>query len=84
MELHSVTAGKGNGLLRLAYALGVPRKNAFAVGDGSNDVDMIKAAALGFVPSNGDPLALAAAGRVVRSNDEGAVANVIEVLDGMF
>ena len=84
VELHSRTSGKGNGLLRLADCLGVPRKNAFAVGDGSNDVDMLKAAALGFVPANGDPLALAAADRVVRSNDEGAVANVIEVLDGMF
>ena len=84
VELHSLTAGKGSGLLRLADALGVPREHAFAVGDGSNDVDMIEAAALGFVPSNGDPLALAAADRVVRTNDEGAVAHVIELLDGMF
>ena len=84
VELHSVTAGKGSGLLRLADSLGVPRQNAFAVGDGSNDVDMLRAAAIGFVPANGEPLALAAADRVVRSNDEGAVAHVIELLDGMF
>ena len=84
IELHSATAGKGSGLLRLADCLGVPRQNAFAVGDGSNDVDMLKAAAVGFVPANGEPLALAAADRIVRSNDEGAVADVIEVLDGFF
>ena len=84
IELHSRKAGKGNGLLRLAEALGVPRENAFAVGDGSNDVDMLQAAAMGFVPANGEPLALAAADRVVRSNDEGAVANVIELLDELF
>lgn len=84
IELHSATAGKGSGLLRLADCLGVPRKNAFAVGDGSNDVDMIEAASLGFVPANGDPLALAVADRIVRTNDDGAVAHVIEVLDGMF
>ena len=84
IELHSRQAGKGNGLLRLADALGVPREHAFAVGDGSNDVDMLQAAAVGFVPANGEPLALAAADRVVRGNDEGAVANVIELLDALF
>ena len=84
VELHSATAGKGSGLLRLADHLGVPRKNAFAVGDGSNDVDMLQAAAIGFVPCNGDALALNAADRVVRSNDEGAVAHVIEMLDELF
>lgn len=84
VELLSATAGKGSGLLRLADALGVPRRNVFAVGDGSNDVDMIQAAAVGFVPANGDPLALAVADRVVRGNDDGAVAHVIEILDGMF
>ena len=84
VELHSRTAGKGCGLLRLADILGVPRAHAFAVGDGSNDVDMLEAAALGFVPAGGDPLALAVADRVVRSNDEGAVAHVIALLDEMF
>ena len=84
VELHSATAGKGAGLLRLADCLGVPRENAFAVGDGSNDADMLRTAAIGFVPAGGEPLALAAADRMVRSNDEGAVANVIEILDGMF
>ena len=84
IELHSATAGKGSGLLRLADHLGVPRQNAFAVGDGSNDVDMLRAASIGFVPKNGEPLALAVADRVVRSNDEDAVAHVIEILDGMF
>ena len=84
VELHSATAGKGAGLLRLADCLGVPRKNAFAVGDGSNDVDMLRAAAAGFVPANGEPLALAVADRVVRTNDDGAVAHVIEILDEMF
>ena len=84
IELLSRTSGKGAGLLRLADSLGVPHANAFAVGDGSNDVDMLRDAALGFVPANGEPLALAAADRVVRSNDEGAVAHVIEILDGLF
>ena len=69
---------------RLADSLGVAHADAYAVGDGSNDVDMLRDAALGFVPVNGEPLALAAADRIVRSNDEGAVAHVIELLDSMY
>ena len=84
IELLSVTAGKGRGLHRLADMLNIPRERAFAAGDGSNDVDMLRCAAEGFVPENGDPLALAAAGTVVRSCDDGAVAHVIEMLDSRF
>lgn len=84
IELLSRTSGKGAGLLRLADSLGVAHTDAYAVGDGANDVDMLRDAALGFVPVSGEALALAAADRIVRSNDEGAVAHVIEILDGMY
>lgn len=75
---------KGTGLYRLADYLGVPRERAFAVGDGYNDVDMLRAAKYGFVPANGSPEALAAADFVVRSNNDGAVANVIELLETLL
>ena len=75
---------KGTGLLRLADSLGIPHDRAFAVGDGFNDVEMLTAAQIGFVPCNGSKEALAVADRVVRSNDEGAVAHVIEILDEIF
>lgn len=84
VELCSMTSGKGSGLLRLAAALGVDQKDVYSVGDGANDVDMHRAAAHAFVPANGDSFALAAAGTVVRTSNEGAVAHVIEILDEKY
>ncbi len=75
---------KGTGLLRLADSLNIPYNRVFAVGDGFNDVEMLVAAEIGFVPCNGSREALDVADRVVRSNDDGAVAHVIEILDKMF
>ena len=75
---------KGTALLRLADAMGIGREHVYAVGDGYNDVEMLRAARLGFAPANGDSLALAAADRVVRSAEQGAVAHVIELLGGIY
>lgn len=75
---------KGSGLLKLSDVLGVPRSRVYAIGDGYNDVDMLRAAAGAFVPENGSAEALAEASRVVRSNNEGAVAHAIEILDSIY
>ena len=75
---------KGTALLRLADAMGIGREHVYAVGDGYNDVEMLRAARLGFAPANGDGAALAAADRVVRSAEQGAVAHVIELLGGIY
>lgn len=75
---------KGTGLLRLADSLDIPHSNVFAVGDGFNDREMLIAANIGFVPCNGSQEALAVADKIVRSNDDGAVAHVIEILDEIF
>lgn len=81
VEILKKGANKGSGLLRLADSLHIPHDRVFAVGDGYNDVDMLKVAKIGFVPENGSNEALAAADYVVRSNNDGAVAHVIEILD---
>lgn len=84
IEIMKNGVDKGSGLLKLADSLGVPHDRVFAVGDGFNDREMLIAAKIGFVPCNGSAEALAVADRVVRSNDDGAVAHVIEILDEMF
>lgn len=84
VELVSKTSGKGAGLLKLADVLGISKENVFSVGDGANDVDMHRVSACAFVPSNGDRRALLSADRIVRSNDCGAVAHVIEYLDSVY
>ena len=69
---------------KLADSLSIPHNRVYAVGDGYNDIEMLVAAECGFVPCTGSSEALAVAGRVVRSNDEGAVAHVIEILDEFY
>lgn len=84
IEVMNAGVDKGTGLLRLADALSIPHSRVYAVGDGYNDVEMLVAAECGFVPCNGSKEALAVAGQIVRSNDEGAVAHVIEILDEIY
>lgn len=84
IEIMKPGVDKGSGLLKLADSLGIDHSKVFAVGDGFNDKEMLVAAAMGFVPCNGSEEALAVADRVVRSNNDGAVAHVIEILDEMF
>ena len=75
---------KGTGLLKLADLLGVPHTQVYAAGDGYNDVDMLRAAAAAFVPCSGSAEALSAATHVVRSNNDGAIAHAIEILDTIY
>lgn len=84
IELLKKGTDKGSGLLKLANYLGVSHKDVYAVGDGYNDIEMLDAAAAGFVPENGSQEALEHATHIVRSNNNGAVANVIEILDKIY
>ncbi len=84
IEILAKGVDKGSGLLKLAKCLNVVPKDAYAVGDGLNDMEMIVAASKGFVPENGNKDVLKAADYVVRSNNDGAIANVIEILDKIY
>ncbi len=84
IEVLAKGVDKGSGLLKMADCLGVSPENAYAVGDGLNDMEMIIAASKGFVPENGNKDVLNVADFVVRSNNEGAIANVIEILDKIY
>ena len=75
---------KGTALLQLADALEIRHEDVYAVGDGYNDVEMLQAAAKGFVPANGDSFATACADYIVRSNEEDAVAHVVEILTELY
>ena len=81
IEIISTQTDKGTGLLSLAEALSIDRKKVFAVGDGANDVAMLQAASVGFVPENGDDYAKKAGDVIVKSNDEFAVADAINKIE---
>lgn len=79
LEVLPLHASKGDGVQRLLSSLGVPRERAAAVGDGENDVGMLRAVGLGLAMANAVPVARAAAVHVLRgSNDSDGVAEAVE------
>ena len=79
LEVLPLQASKGAGVSRLLASLGVPPARAAAVGDGENDVYMLRGVGLGLAMANAVPLARAAAAHVLaRSNDQDGVAEAVE------
>ena len=64
--------GKREALVEAAAAHGIPLADTLAVGDGANDVPMLKAAGLG-VAYHAKPAAIAAADARIEANDLGAL-----------
>ncbi len=84
VEILKKGVDKGTGLLKLAAALGIEQKNTYSAGDGYNDVEMLVAAAAGFVPENGSPEALKVGTHITRSNNDGCIAHAIEILNNIY
>lgn len=76
---------KGALLCKMAQLLGIEMKHTVAVGDYNNDISMVRAAGIGFAVANGVPEVKAAADHVTVSNEEHAIARIVEELDrGIF
>ena len=74
-------ATKGNLLLELAGQLGIDPARTVAIGDNDNDISMLRAAALGIAVANASENTKAAADRITVSNEQHAIAAVIDHLD---
>lgn len=72
-------ASKGTALIKLAEYLNTDK--TIAVGDYDNDVEMIKNAKIGFAVANASQRAKDAADFITVSNDEHAIAKIINDLD---
>ncbi len=72
---------KGAVLQKMSQILGIDMKNTIAVGDYNNDVSMILAAGLGFAVANAVPEAKEAADFVTVSNNDHAIARIIEGIE---
>ncbi len=81
VEILAESAGKGKALHQLSQYLAVPFENIFAVGDGSNDVDMLESAVHSFSPVSGDVLAKNAAKEILCSSDDGVIADVVDFIE---
>jgi len=77
LEFFDHTVSKANALARLGAYYGLTREEMIAIGDGQNDLSMIKYAGLGVAMANAVPAIKQAADYVTYSNDENGVAHVI-------
>ena len=82
IELNSVRAGKGNGLLALCEALGIAPTDSMSFGDESNDLPMLRAAGRGVAMGNASEDVKAAADAVCESNTDCGVAKEIRRILG--
>jgi hypothetical protein len=78
LEFLSPTAGKWRALERLAASWGIRPSEIAAVGDDTNDAELLRSVGLGIAMGNALPEVRASAARVVRSNAEGGAAEALE------
>lgn len=77
LEINSIKAGKGNGLLELGRLLGIAKEEIMAIGDSSNDWDMLKKVGFPVVMENGDEETKKLGKYITKRNDEYGVAYAI-------
>ena len=77
IEINSTDANKGEALRKLAAHLGLDISQTMAIGDGLNDLSMLRAAGVGVAMENACPEAKQAADYVTGSCDESGVAAAI-------
>jgi len=80
-DLMPKNINKGDGLQALAEYLKIDMRNTLAIGDYDNDVSMIKRAGVGVAVANASESAKAAADLITVSNNEHAIAKVIDTID---
>lgn len=80
IEVQLRGTGKGDTVRRLKEHLGERARVAVAVGDYENDIDMIRAADIGYAVANATDSVKSAADRITVSNRESAIARIIEEL----
>ena len=78
IEVNAKGVNKGRGLLILGELLGIRREEIMAVGDGSNDIAMLREAGLGVAMENATDEVKAAADAITLSNDREGAAAAIE------
>lgn len=84
LELTAKGAHKGGMVLRLAKLLGISRQHIYCIGDHANDIPMLEIAAMAFAPANCIDAVRASGARILSPCQDGAVADVVEILDQLY
>lgn len=77
IEINAQAANKGAGLKALCDHLGIDLSETMALGDGGNDVTMLKAAGIGVAMGNASEEVKASADVTVGTNEQAGVAEAI-------
>jgi Cof subfamily protein (haloacid dehalogenase superfamily) len=80
LEIIASGVNKAKALVDLSKILGLSLSQVAAIGDGENDVEMLKEAGLGIAMGNGCERAILAADWLVGTNDEAGVAQAVRRL----
>ena len=78
IEINARCATKGRALAALCRHLGLDASQVLAVGDGTNDSDMLREAGVGVAMANADGAVKAAADYVTDSNNDAGFAAAVE------
>ncbi|WP_310602569.1 Cof-type HAD-IIB family hydrolase [Anaerosporobacter sp.] len=78
LEIMPMNVDKANSLEHLLNHLNLKREELIAVGDGFNDLSMIKYAGLGVAMDNAQEVVKENADKITKSNEEDGVACIIE------
>lgn len=78
LEVNTASCSKGEALRHLCETLAIAPEEVMTIGDGGNDVAMLRFAGLGVAMKNASAAALEAADRVTAANTEDGVALAIE------
>lgn len=84
LEMTRREATKGGMLRRLAARLGISMEHVYCAGDEANDVSMLTIAAEGFAPANCADVVRACGATIVADAREGAIAEIIDILDKRY
>ena len=69
----------------LAKYLNIDMDNFYTVGDGTNDLELIRVSGKNsYAPSNATEIILENARHLLPDNDSGAIAGLIALLDGKY
>ena len=77
LEVNTLTARKGNGMLKLAQLLGISPDRTMACGDDCNDMDMVVKAGFGVAMGNASEVLKKEADFITLSNEEDGAAIAI-------
>lgn len=78
LEIVPTGVNKAAGLARVAAILGIPREETIAIGDGENDISMLRWAGLGIAMANAPENVKAAADVIAPACDEDGAAWAME------